>query len=36
MAQVLCMEVDEEVLLGMNMSPEELVGEMRLAAVPSQ
>ncbi len=26
------MEVDDEVLLGMNKSPEELAGEMRLAA----
>ena len=32
MTRTVCMEVDEEVLLGMNKSPEELAGEMRLAA----
>jgi predicted HTH domain antitoxin len=32
MTRTICMEVDEELLLGMNKSPEELAGEMRLAA----
>ncbi len=32
MTRTICMEVDDEVLLGMNKSPEELAGEMRLAA----
>ena len=32
MTRTVCMEVDDEVLLGMNKSPEELAGEMRLAA----
>ncbi len=32
MTRTVCMEVDEEVFLGMNKSPEELAGEMRLAA----
>jgi predicted HTH domain antitoxin len=32
MTRTLCMEMDEEVLLGMNKNPEELAREMRLAA----
>ena len=32
MTRTVCMEVDDEVLMGMNKSPEELAGEMRLAA----
>ncbi len=32
MTRTVCMEVDDEVFLGMNKSPEELAREMRLAA----
>ncbi|MHC1730363.1 MAG: UPF0175 family protein [Syntrophobacteraceae bacterium] len=32
MTQTICMEVAEEVLLGMNKSPEELARDIRLAA----
>ncbi len=32
MTRTVCMEVDDEVFLGMDKSPEELAGEMRLAA----
>lgn len=33
MTQTVCMEVDDEVLLGMDKSPEELAKGMRLAVV---
>jgi len=32
MTRTICMEVDDELLLGMNKSPEELAVDMRLAA----
>jgi predicted HTH domain antitoxin len=32
MTRTICMEVDDELLLGMNKSPEELAIDMRLAA----
>lgn len=32
LTRTVCMEVDDEVFLGMNKSPEELAREMRLAA----